>query len=268
MATGHARVGAVGHTPYYADALIGNRNAGFHNSVYRGKYLGNSLTAEQSAAIQAGTFDDIFVGDYWTINGVNWRVAGCDPYYRCGDNISLGHHIAVVPDGNLYSTKWNETNNTISGGPNGGVGYVGSSIRANIKAASGDAQGAEAKVIAAFGSSHVLSYRQLYPTTYDSSGNATGWAWTDARVELMNEVLVYGQQAWTGNGNGNGHEVGIDKQQLPLFALNPQMVNIRAYWWLRSVISASDACLVNYAGHANYTGASNSLGVRPLSLIA
>ena len=256
MATGHARVGAVGHTPYYADNTIGNKNAGFHNSVYRGKYLGNSLSAAQIAAIQAGTFDDMFVGDYWTINGVNWRIAGFDTHYRTGDTSLTNHHVAVVPDSNLYSAKWNDSNTT-SGG------YVGSGIRTNIKAASGDAQGAEAKVIAAFGSTHVLAYRALYPTTYDANGKATGWAWTDAKVELMNETMVYGHQVW----GQNSYEDGADKQQLPLFALNPTMVNIRADWWLCSVSSASLACYVSGYGGAGGYGASYSFGVRPLSLI-
>lgn len=41
-------------------------NAGFHNSIYRGKNLGTSVTSAQWAAIKAGTFDDMFIGDYWT----------------------------------------------------------------------------------------------------------------------------------------------------------------------------------------------------------
>ena len=232
-------------------------NAGFHNSIFRGKNLGTSLTTAQSSQITAGTFDDLFVGDYWVINGVNWRIADFDPYYRCGDNISLGHHIAVVPDNNLYSTAWNETNDT-------STGYVGSAIRANIKATSDTAAGAEEKVIAAFGSSHVLAYRAIYPTSY-SSGKATGWAWTDAKVELMNEVEVYGSSVWT---SMPGYETGINKRQLSLFRISPQFINIRADWWLRSVYSAASACYVAITGYANGYGASTSFGVRPLSLIA
>jgi len=230
--------------------------AGFHNSIFRGKNLGTSLTTAQSAQITAGTFDDMFIGDYWVINGVTWRIADFDPYYRCGDSASLGHHIAVVPDNNLYSTKWNETNDT-------STGYVGSAIRANIKATSASDAGAEEKVIAAFGDAHVLAYRAEYPTTY-ADGAATGWAWTDARVELMNEVEVYGCNVWS---SMPGYETGINKRQLSLFRLAPQFINIRANWWLRSVRSATDACHVNNTGYASSNSASYSLGVRPLSLI-
>ncbi len=40
-------------------------NAGAHNSIYRGKDLGGVITAEQLAAIRAGTFNDLYPGDYW-----------------------------------------------------------------------------------------------------------------------------------------------------------------------------------------------------------
>ena len=256
---GSSPVGVVGHTIYKASAALGNNNAGFHNSIYRGKFLGTSLTAAQSAAIQAGTFDGMFVGDYWTINGVNWLIADFDTYYRDGDTALDTHHIAVIPDRNLYSAKWNETNTTEGG-------YVASAIRANIKAASGDAQGAEAKVIAAFGNSHVLAYRGLLPSTYDASGHATGWAWVDCKVELMSEVEVYGFPAWS--MGGQGYEVGHAKRQLTIFRHNHDVEDIRALYWLRSVTSATGACIVHNNGYASHNGASNSFGVRPLSLIA
>ena len=265
---GNALVGVVGHTAFYADSSLGNNNAGFHNSLYRGKYLGGAseFTNTYSARIQAGTFEDMFVGDYFTINGVNWRIADFDPYYRCGDTSLASHHIAVIPDGNLYSTQWNTTNNTVTGGVNGGAGYVDSSIRANIRLASGDAQGAQAKVIAAFGDAHVLAYRGLLPSTYDSNGNATGWAWVDMRVDLLSEMEVYGAPAWS--VGGKGYEIGHAKRQLSLFRHNPQMMNIRASYWLRSVYSATRACIVPNGGSADYSSASDSFGVRPLSLIA
>ena len=70
----------------------------------RGKYLGSSVTVEQYAAIGAGTFDDLFIGDYWTIGGVNWRIAAFDYWYGFGGG-TLGkcqtHHVCIVPDKDL-----------------------------------------------------------------------------------------------------------------------------------------------------------------------
>ena len=53
-------------------------NAGAHNAIYRGKNLGTSVTTAQYNAIKAGTFDDLYIGDYWVINGKTWRIAAFD----------------------------------------------------------------------------------------------------------------------------------------------------------------------------------------------
>jgi len=39
-------------------------NAGAHNSIYRGISLGTSVTTAQWNAIAAGTFEDMYIGDY------------------------------------------------------------------------------------------------------------------------------------------------------------------------------------------------------------
>lgn len=237
---------------FFNNSVTGN--AGFHNSLYRGKYLGDTFTEAQSQAILSGTFTGLYVGDYWTINGVDWVIVGFDIRYNIGDTPLTTHHIGVMPRVSLNGSQWYTSNDTSRG-------YVNSTVRANIKGTGG----AQSKFIAAFGSDHVLSFRELYPSTY-SSGNATGWAWVDARTELLSEVDVYGCAAWS--GGGKGYEVGVDKSQLPIFRLRPDFANIRADWWLRSVGSATYACVVRGDGGADYAGASHSLGVRPLSLIA
>ena len=39
----------------------------FHNAYPRCKYLGTSITDAQNTAIKNRTYDDLFIGDYWTI---------------------------------------------------------------------------------------------------------------------------------------------------------------------------------------------------------
>src|SRR5699024_7284271 len=75
---------------------IGN-NAGGHNSIFRGKNLGTSFTSEMSSAIQNGTFDDLFVGDYMTINGTVYRVAGFNLIKNCGDTNFTENNMCLVP---------------------------------------------------------------------------------------------------------------------------------------------------------------------------
>ena len=76
----------------------------------------------------------------------------------------------------------------------------------------------------------------------------------------MNEVMVYGCNVWASHP---GYETGIDKCQLKLFQERPDLITIRAYWWLRSVASASHFAYVSDSGNANSYGASNAFGVRP-----
>ena len=49
----------------------------FHNAYPRCKYLGTSITDAQNTAIKNRTYDDLFIGDYWTINGVKLAYS-CD----------------------------------------------------------------------------------------------------------------------------------------------------------------------------------------------
>ena len=90
--------------------------AGAHNAVYRGKYFGEVVTPQQYAAIANGSFTDLYIGDFWVINGVVWRIAAFDYYLRTGDNTDLQtHHIVIVPDATIIAAPMNATN-TNSGG--------------------------------------------------------------------------------------------------------------------------------------------------------
>ena len=62
---------------------------------------------------------------------------------------------------------------------------------------------------------------------------------------------------------GSGYNIGIGKSQLPLFALNPRMINTRQTYWLRDVVSATAFALVSCNGNAYLNNASTALGVRP-----
>ena len=237
------------------DALNSNLmsgTAGFSNSIFRGKNLGTSFTAAQSTAIKAGNFADIMVGDYWTLGGKVYRIAGVDLAYRCGDTSLDTHHVVVVPDANMYSAAMNDTNTTEGG-------YVGSAMRTTNLAE------ATNTFISAFGDTHVLTYRDFL-TNATKDGKASGWAWTDCRVELMSEIMVYGCNIWS--QSTAGYEGGIFHEQFPLFRLDATKANIRANWWLRGIYSATTFARASNAGYAANYGASNSFGVRPFALIA
>lgn len=222
--------------------------AAAHNCIYRGKNLGTSVTAEQYAAISSGKFTDLYIGDYWVINGVTYRIAAFDYYYNCGDTNFTKHHVVIVPDTSLYKAQMNTSNVTTGG-------YTGSAMyKSNLAQA-------KTTIKAAFGSTHVLTKRELL-TNAVNGNTPSGWVWFDSDVELMNEVQAYGSVAW-GAHDGNGYNVASGDGQFPLFMFDRTKLHNREDYWLRDVASAAYFSCVYGNGHANDSGASISFGVRP-----
>lgn len=223
--------------------------AAAHNCIYRGKNLGTSVTAEQYAAISSGKFTDLYIGDYWVIKGVTYRIAAFDYYYNCGDTNFTKHHVVIVPDTSLYKAQMNTSNVTTGG-------YTGSAMyKSNLAQA-------KTTIKAAFGSAHVLTKRELL-TNAVNGNTPSGWAWFDSDVELMNEVQVYGSVAW-GAHDGNGYNVASGDGQFPLFMFDRTKLHNREDYWLRDVSSAPGFSHVRYNGRASSDGgASLSFGVRP-----
>ena len=222
--------------------------AAAHNCIYRGKNLGTSVTAEQYAAISSGKFTDLYIGDYWVIKGVTYRIAAFDYYYNCGDTNFTKHHVVIVPDTSLYKAQMNTSNVTTGG-------YTGSAMyKSNLAQA-------KTTIKAAFGSAHVLTKRELL-TNAVNGNTPSGWAWFDSDVELMNEVQVYGSVAW-GAHDGNGYNVASGDGQFPLFMFDRTKLHNREDYWLRDVSSATVFSRVYYLGSAGNAYASASHGVRP-----
>lgn len=240
-------------------------NAGAHNAIYRGKSLGSTVTTAQYAAIKAGTFDDLYIGDYWTIGGVNYRIAAFDYYLNSGDTNCTTHHVVIVPDTCLYNAQMH---NTSSGGYEGGAantttgGYVGSDMyKSNLEQA-------KTTIKSAF-SGHVLKHR-IYLTNAVANGRASGGAWCDSEVDLMCEQMVYGSGIFSPVSDGSNVPANyrVEKSQLPLFQHEPSRICNRATWWLRDVITAFYFARVTDDGNADCGNASNSSGVRPAFCIS
>lgn len=222
--------------------------AAAHNCIYRGKNLGTSVTAEQYAAISSGKFTDLYIGDYWVIKGVTYRIAAFDYYYNCGDTNFTKHHVVIVPDTSLYKAQMNTSNVTTGG-------YTGSAMyKSNLAQA-------KTTIKAAFGSAHVLTKRELL-TNAVNGNTPSGWAWFDSDVELMNEVQAYGSVAW-GAHDGNGYNVASGDGQFPLFMFDRTKLHNREDYWLRDVASATNFSSVSAHGFASNDYASRSVGVRP-----
>lgn len=226
-----------------------------HCNVFRGKNLGGGVSSAQKAAIKDGSFDNLYIGDYWVINGVTWRIADMDYFLRCGDTDFTRHHLIIVPDTQLYTGKMNETHTTEGG-------YVGSLMyREGLDQA-------KTTIATAFGDL-VTTHRDYFCNAV-SNGRPSGGAWFDSTVELMSERMVYGNAVFAPVSDGSTVPSNYTtcKSQLALFRMAPRYITNRQWYWLRDVVSATGFADVGYDGSAYYDGAGNVSGVRPYFVIS
>lgn len=211
-----------------------------HNTIYRGKYLGDTVTAEQAAAIADGSFEDLFIGDYWTMGGVNYRIADFDYWYRTGFPEAIRvekHHAVIVPDTAIATGQMNG-GNTTSGG------YRASLMKSKMNdTTSALPQGMR---------SRLLVHNALLDGT-----------WTETSVDLMNEIMVYGCYILADNSNKQTSE----NRQLSLFRMSPQARYAGDNYWLRNYANATEFTLVSYYGDTSKDVATSTYGIRPVFAI-
>ena len=221
-----------------------------HRMIYRGKNLGTSFTTEQSQAVQNGTFTDMYVGDYWVINGKTRRIGDIDYFIHCGDNVDLGHHLLMVDDsvdlpGDGSTTHFMNDTDTTAGGFKGSKMWnttIPNQILPDITTAFGN---------------HLLNHRE-YISNAVTDGVPTGGEWVDTIYNIFNEAMYYGTVVNGANNAGAGlFNVGCSKNQIKLFMLDQSSMNRRRDIWLRDVVSASTFAVVTADGTANWLLASS-----------
>lgn len=237
-------------------------NAGGHNSVYRGLNLGTSVTTKQWNAIRNGTFDDLFIGDYWVINGVTWRIAAFNYWLNTGagsSSLCTIAHVVIIPDNSLCVAKMNLENTTDGA-------YLGSDFYTGLNNTS--RQLAINKINSAFGETNILTHKEFL-TNATTNGYASNGKFVDSTVELMSERMVYGNAIFENVTSGTNipFNYTIDKTQLPLFAFDPSKICNGEDWWLRSIVSSVDFAYVTSSGLAIATTASHEFGIRPVFAI-
>lgn len=227
------------HMSTIAGALL-QPGAAAHNAIYREKYLGDTVTAEQAAAIADGSFEALFIGDYWTMGGVNYRIADFDYWYRTGFPESSRvkkHHAVIVPDTSIATGQMNGSNTTSSGYRNS---LMKSKMNDTISALPPEIR------------SRLLVHNALLDGT-----------WTETSVDLMNEIMVYGCYVLADNSNKQTSE----NRQLSLFRMSPQARYAGGNYWLRNYANATEFTLVSYYGDASKDAATSTYGIRPVFAI-
>lgn len=99
--------------------------------VYRGKAMGSTFTQEQHDAIANGTFDDLYLGDYWENDRGRYYIADFD-YHNPVDESASNHSITMFGFYKLTDEEYNVDNKQIWGTIEQESGYYSSSIRTFI----------------------------------------------------------------------------------------------------------------------------------------
>lgn len=239
-----------------------------HNNVFRGKNLG-ALNATHIANIQNGSFHDMFIGDYFSINGSNYVIAGINYKHLHGDNAPLGNHLLLMPDrfskledgtvmrGDRETTCYMNDTDTTTGG------------FANTKLYRTYMPSIQKRLEADFGS-YLLTFREIFSTHVDASGAPDLGEWRDTKLGIPNEPMVYGAPMNSNIRNGSWYNLGDEDTQLPLFRLNSDEITNHSdmSFWLRDIHSTSEFAFVDYTGCAHWEKPSNHwIGVRAFFLI-
>lgn len=247
-------------------------NAGFHNSIYREKdifsYLRDGSLWER---IFNGTFDDLFVGDYFEVDlfGTHvMRIAGFDTFYNTydGENGMNSHHVIIIPDDCLEMNQMSEL----------GIinGYVGTDMFMTFLPFLVN------ELETFIGPSHVLNVYEYLTNHVDNNaknclrpdltGASDACTWTPAKANLLSETEVYGYMSYSSSGYENGMSC---YGQLPLFRLNPSKIIVKQSdiigYWLRNVACDDHFCAVNFQGVPMYENIRvlDGIGVRPRFII-
>lgn len=232
-------------------AVLNRTGVTAHRQIFRGKNLGSELTVGQKAAISAGTFDDLWLGDYWEINGVKWRIVDFDYWYNKGNPAFTNHHLVIMPDTGLASANMNATSTTDGG-------YIGSQMyTANMETA-------KQAVRNAFGYA-ILTHKEYLINTV-ANGCPSAGAFVDSSIELPNEIMIYGSYIYTPANTGltDVKRYTISNQQLALFRVDPSFIISPNGFWLRDVASSTHFARIDSFGGATATGAANSYPIRPI----
>lgn len=248
-------------------------SAAAHNSIYRGKNLTNVYTVDEICRrISAGTFEDLYVGDYFDISittkfcgteTVRCILAGFDIFLNNGDTAFNEHHAVIIPkDCFRTSARMNDTSVTTGG-------YAGSKMHTTVLPVY-----AAALQIAL--NNHIISHREQLTTAVNTTGNsnagagqigyASAYGWKDCLLRLMNEIQLCGSTVLS----SSFYDIGNGNIQFPVFRLAPHLKvaglghnGSRMFQYLSAVVSSEAFAGYSSVCSNSYNSADSSGGVRP-----
>lgn len=220
----------------------------------RGRNLGSTLSPAHKSEIVAGTFRNLWLGDYWSIGGVNYRIVDFNYWKRYSAEVSPPNenHVVVMPDAPLYSASMNPVNTT-SGG------YLKSAMYTT------GLNSARATFVNAFGDS-LIKHQSIFVSATEIDGKPTTFANVSVDVEIPNESMLFGTASLAYKTDNPWNFAAPDKRQFALFK-HWGWVGNGSDMWLRDVVNRYVFTCVRNEGYLHPADAGTVLGVRPIATI-
>ena len=233
-----------------------------HNNIFRGKNLGTTFTSAHAQAISNGSFNDLFIGDYWTVGSNKFRIV--DFNYYPSPLISVPH-IIVMPDKAIATAAMHSSTSPTN---------IADVSTTDLWKVLNTTYTTPANTL--FGTSHVHAKK----TAYNANG-VTGSAnealfyvnksYADANytATLPNEIQIFGTNIRRNRlaaGRGNDEQ---DAKRFQLFNLGYPVGTNQAYW-LRDQVLGTYFASCNTNGSTSIGASSlmsSALGVRPYWVI-
>ena len=198
-------------------AILGRNSAGLRNSIFRGINLGE-FTSDHLASIQAGTYKNMWVGDYFTMNNIQYVIMGINCLARHVTTEGYTRkNIAVmpstfVPDGEGYKAVYNIAAGVLSEDDPGTAGnpYPTSNWYVNVRPYYIEA------MTALFGS--LDTYEIIVPTNV----TATAFGIFESAIHLPTYQMITGIPLHNTKRNENFGIWYSNSGRLPYFALSPR----------------------------------------------
>lgn len=240
-----------------------------HRNIFRGKNLGNVLDYNQLAEISGGTFHDLWVGDYWNLGGVKWRIVDIDYWQDLTE-----HHVLVMPDDPLSELSGLQEGTTPMGVSSSTFGYGASVLNSVLNS--------NREYFINLFENYIFTRPGVkYPKLEGEGWKNVESTYTDAlAVDIPTDIMMFGCSMFTNDNTKllSTHWAGVsyvqETSQLALMKLDPKKTKSTRNYWLRNFIYTHEnemsALYVTDDGFVaidTATSATAPHGVRPIVAI-
>lgn len=237
-----------------------------HRNIYRGKNLGSTYTAAQKTAVSTGTFEDLYIGDYWTINGQQYVIADIN-YYKDKQPKGLNapeyaNHLLIWPQVAWYTTRMHRANSTDGG-------YANCEARSLFL---WNNRSFINRVDTDFGGKYSMLFYELLTTAVNgNTPSVVAWQ-TNCAAEAPSEAQISGQNRYANivmPTYENAEYRSVGNQQFALLRLAPKFMAQPEDYWTRDIAGGSSYVIFQKWGTPSWNMAgSGSVQLKPYFLLA